>query len=382
MPHYKASVAQMGTAIIPIKSIMLELGFDVIMPPPVSKETLMLGSTHTPEFACLPLKVNVGSYLQILPQEPEVIFMVGGVGPCRFGLYGEVQKEILHSLGYDLEFVVLEPPKEHLWEVVEIFVRFLGDGSWRRLPHALYIGYKKLMALEKIDKMVLALAPYLNSQWRQALWEEKKAFVRKIDNAAGAAQIDRVVRETVEKIESFPGEDPEEIFRLMITGEFFMVLEPGVNFYLEEYLSLAGIEVDRTVYFWDWFKKAVFLSMLRVNWQKKYLDLARPYLSRFVGGHAVESVAHTVEAFHKGYDGIIHLAPFGCMPEVIAMSLIRQFSREKRFPALSLLLDEHASNTGVLTRVEAFVDLIKNRKLYERQGRKGDKNHAEALLRH
>jgi predicted nucleotide-binding protein (sugar kinase/HSP70/actin superfamily) len=70
------------------------------------------------------------------------------------------------------------------------------------------------------------------------------------------------------------------------------------------------------------------------------------------------------------------------MPEVIAMSLIRQFSREKRFPALSLLLDEHASNTGVLTRVEAFMDLIKNRKLYERQGRKGDKNHAEALLRH
>lgn len=110
--------------------------------------------------------------------------------------------------------------------------------------------------------------------------------------------------------------------------------------------------------------------MLRVNWQK-YLDLARPYLSRFVGGHAVESVAHTVEALNKGYDGLIHLAPFGCMPEVTAMALIQQISREKRFPTLSLLLDEHASGTGVITRVEAFVDLIKNRKLYERQGRGG-----------
>ncbi|HHU81988.1 MAG TPA: hypothetical protein GXZ26_03205 [Firmicutes bacterium] len=373
MPRYKASVAQLGTAIIPIKSIMLELGFDVIMPPPVSKETLMLGSSHTPEFACLPLKVNVGSYLQILPQEPEVIFMVGGVGPCRFGLYGEVQKEILHSLGYDLEFVVLEPPKEHLSEVIDIFVRFLGDGTWRRLPRALYIGYKKLIALEKIDKKVLALAPHLNAIWRQKLWEEKEAFVRKIDNAAGAARVDRIVRETMAKIDSFPREEPEEIFRLMITGEFFMVLEPGVNFHLEKYLSLAGIEVDRTIFFWDWFKKAVFLSMLRVNWQKEYLDLARPYLSRFVGGHAVESVAHTMEAFNKGYDGLIHLAPFGCMPEVTAMSLIRQIGREKRFPTLSLLLDEHASGTGVITRVEAFVDLVKNRKLYERQGRGGQK---------
>ncbi|NLY88200.1 MAG: CoA protein activase [Firmicutes bacterium] len=365
MPRYKASVAQLGTAIIPIKSIMLELGFDVIMPPPVSKETLMLGSSHTPEFACLPLKVNVGSYLQILPQEPEVIFMVGGVGPCRFGLYGEVQKEILHSLGYDLEFVVLEPPKEHLREVIDLFVRFLGDGAWRRLPQALYIGYKKLMAIEKIEKKVLALAPYLDAKWRQQLWKEKKAFVRKIDYTTGAAQVDRIVRETVAKIGSFPREEPEEIFRLMITGEFFMVLEPGVNFHLEEYLSLAGIEVERTIFFWDWFKKAVFLSMLRVNWQKKYLDLARPYLSRFVGGHAVESVAHTVEACHKGYDGLIHLAPFGCMPEVTAMSLIQQISREKRFPTLSLLLDEHTSGTGVYTRVEAFVDLIKNRKLHE-----------------
>lgn len=371
MPRYKASIAQMGTAIIPIKSLMLELGFDVIMPPPVSKETLMLGSRHTPEFACLPLKVNVGSYLQIMPQEPEVIFMIGGVGPCRFGLYGEVQKEILHSLGYDLDFVVLEPPKEHPRELLDLLVRFLGDGAWRNLPRALYIFYKKLVALDEMEKKIFALAPHLSGEWRRKLWEEKRVFLRRIDNAAGGDQVKRIVRETAAKIESFPREEPEEIFRLMIVGEFFMVLEPGAGFHLEEYLSLAGIEVHRTIFFWDWFKNAVILNTLRVNWQKKYLDLARPYLSRFVGGHAMESVAHTVEAFNKGYDGVVHLAPFGCMPEVIAMSLIRQISKEKRFPTLSLLLDEHSSGTGIFTRIEAFVDLVKNRKLYEHRGIQG-----------
>lgn len=362
MPRYKATIPRMGTSVIPIKSLMLELGFDVVLPPPVSKETLSLGSRHTPEFACLPLKVNIGNYLQVLPQGPEVIFMAGGIGPCRFGLYGEVEKEILHSLGYDPAFIVLEPPKEHPLELLQILARFLGDGLWCKIPRALFIFYKKMTALDEMEKLILTLSPRLDAKWRKKLWQEKKVFLHKIDEAAGAGQVDRITRETRDKLKSFPGEKPEEIIRIMLAGEIYMVLEPGVNFYLEESLSLTGVEVRRTVFFSDWIKKALLLSALGIKWQKKYQDLAKPYLSRFVGGHGLESVAHTLEAVKEGYDGIIHLAPFGCMPEVIAVDIIQRISREQRFPTLSLLLDEHASDTGVFTRVEAFVDLIKNRK--------------------
>lgn len=351
----------MGTAAIPIKSLMLELGFDVVLPPPVTKETLSLGSRYSPEFACLPLKVNIGSYLQVLPQKPDVIFMAGGIGPCRFGLYGEVQKEILHSLGHDLDFVILEPPKEHPLELWQQLARFLGDGVWRKVPRALFIAYKKMMALDNMEKFILTLSPRLDPKWRKKLWQEKKVFLRKIDEAAGAGQVDKITRETREKLASFP-EEKSEIIRIMLVGEIFIVLEPGTNFHLEENLSLTGVEVNRTVFFSDWLKKALILSPLGVNWQKEYADLAGPYLTRFIGGHGLESVAYTMKAIKEGYDGIIHLAPFGCMPEVVAVDIIQHISREKRFPTLSLLLDEHASDTGIFTRVEAFVDLMKNRK--------------------
>ncbi len=57
------------------------------------------------------------------------------------------------------------------------------------------------------------------------------------------------------------------------------------------------------------------------------------------------------------YDGIIHLAPLTCMPEVIAQNIM-PFTREN-IPVLTLVCDELMGKAGVLTRVEAFVDLFK-----------------------
>lgn len=67
------------------------------------------------------------------------------------------------------------------------------------------------------------------------------------------------------------------------------------------------------------------------------------------------------------YDGIIHLAPLTCMPEVIAQNIM-PFTKEN-IPVLTIVCDELMGKAGVLTRVEAFVDLLKrcrNRRLRDR----------------
>ena len=106
----KVTFPQMGTLAIPMKALLEEAGLEVILPPATSKRTLTLGSAHAPEFACLPLKINLGNYLEALELGADTIIMGGGVGPCRFGYYGEVQREILRSLGKDCRFLTLEPP--------------------------------------------------------------------------------------------------------------------------------------------------------------------------------------------------------------------------------------------------------------------------------
>jgi len=64
-----------------------------------SKKTLDLGTKYSPETACLPLKLNVGNFLEAIEMGAEIIIMIGGRGPCRLGYYAAVEQEILRDLG-------------------------------------------------------------------------------------------------------------------------------------------------------------------------------------------------------------------------------------------------------------------------------------------
>ena len=61
----------------------------------------------------------------------------------------------------------------------------------------------------------------------------------------------------------------------------------------------------------------------------------------------------------EGLNGVIQVAPFTCMPEIVAESILPLVSRQEHIPILSLFFDEHSGEAGVQTRLEAFVDLIR-----------------------
>jgi len=62
----------------------------------------------------------------------------------------------------------------------------------------------------------------------------------------------------------------------------------------------------------------------------------------------------------KEYDGLIHLAPFTCMPEIVARNIMP--STKENIPVLTILCDEQITKTGMLTRLEAFVDLLERKR--------------------
>lgn len=62
-------------------------------------------------------------------------------------------------------------------------------------------------------------------------------------------------------------------------------------------------------------------------------------------------------------DGIIHVASFGCGPDSFTGEIIeRHLRRRKHIPFLNLTIDEHTGEAGVITRLEAFVDMIRWRR--------------------
>jgi predicted nucleotide-binding protein (sugar kinase/HSP70/actin superfamily) len=57
--------------------------------------------------------------------------------------------------------------------------------------------------------------------------------------------------------------------------------------------------------------------------------------------------------------GIVVVIPFGCGPDGVMVEEVRRLATEARVPSLVLTLDEHAGEAGLVTRVEAFVDMLR-----------------------
>ena len=132
-------------------------------------------------------------------------------------------------------------------------------------------------------------------------------------------------------------------------------------------LAKKGIEVHRFVtvssILHEVFSKA-FLFDKHLRHHKKN---ARPYLKHHIGAHGTESVAVAHALVKRKFDGLIHIKPFGCMPEVNAMSALHKISKEHKFPIIYFSFDSQSSETGIKTRLEAFYDMLimKKQKQYE-----------------
>ena len=71
-------------------------------------------------------------------------------------------------------------------------------------------------------------------------------------------------------------------------------------------------------------------------------------------------------------DGFIAVGSFGCSPDSTLLDVVQRAAREARRPFMSLIIDEHTGEAGLVTRLEAFVDMLARQK--RRKERSGGGN--------
>ena len=74
------------------------------------------------------------------------------------------------------------------------------------------------------------------------------------------------------------------------------------------------------------------------------------------------TITGTLDAPSESYDGVIHAYPLTCMPENICRMILPHITRQEDIPLLNLCFDEHTSTVGTVTRLEAFVDMLRSRR--------------------
>ena len=113
-----------------------------------------------------------------------------------------------------------------------------------------------------------------------------------------------------------------------------------------------------------WIKSAIIPKFIRKDEThiERAFKFAKPYLLRDIGGDAIESIGDVAYATKTGVDGIIHISPFTCMPEILSQNIFPSMRQDGAIPILALVLDEQTGRAGYVTRLEAFVDLMWRRK--------------------
>lgn len=62
-------------------------------------------------------------------------------------------------------------------------------------------------------------------------------------------------------------------------------------------------------------------------------------------------------------DGLVAVIAFGCAPDSGLAPVLGQAARQAGLPMLTLTLDEHSGEAGLVTRLEAFVDMLERKRL-------------------
>lgn len=347
----------MGTLYIPVETLLLDLGADVVVPPPCTQRTLELGTRLAPESACLPLKLGLGNFLEAEELGAEAVVMAGGCGPCRFGYYAQVQREVLEGAGHDLEMIVLEAPQGHLREVLAQLRRWVPGFTFGRFWRSFSLAWTKILAIDTVERSLQQARPReARRGGADAVFARFLADCRRADSPR---RVRVLQQEALEELAALS--NPERtVVRVGVVGEIYTVLEPFANLYTERRLGRLGVEVVRRLFLGDWIREHLF--RFRVQKERRHLaELAGPYLNHFVGGHGLESVAHAVEFARKSMAGTIQIAPLTCMPEIVAETVLPEVTADYGLPVLTLFVDEHTGEAGLQTRLEAFVDLLAGR---------------------
>jgi len=340
------------------KKLLEMLGNEVVVPPRPTQKTLDLGTKHSPEFACFPYKVLMGNYIEACEQGAEIIVSSGGHGPCRAGFYGELHERTLHQIGYDVEVIIFDSVKRDLKGDISKFLKIKGKTSLVKVIGAARIVLTMLKDLDRFDKEIHRIMPY-----EKVPGTSQKVFERISDEYEKCWTLDDVrsansfARDMIASID-LHHVDEEEKIRIGVVGEIFVVIESSINLEIENTLCNLGCEAERSQYVGEWVDHNFFGK----GREKEIMKMGAEYIKIIIGGHAKQNVGHIVDYSRRGFDGVVHLMPFACLPELVSQSVIPRISELNGIPVLTLAIDEQTGKANSLTRVEAFVDLIRNSK--------------------
>ncbi len=365
----KVSFPHMGTISYAWSAALRIIGCEPYVEPYTSKKSLSLGTKHSPEAICLPYKLILGNFIEAIEGGTDYVAMITSPGCCRLGEYGKCIENALKDLGYEAKYLELQ-----LYDGVQGMYNFLKEASGKNNPplfiRAIVIAIIKVFMIDKLEsKLSYYRAREIHHGDAEKHYNKALKIIDENDTLLGLKKAQKLIDEEMSKVEI---DKNREVLNVDITGEIYVVNDEFSNQGIEKELGRMGVEVRRSLTVSSFLKDAIIPKIFRKG--ETHLQradrLAKPYLMRDIGGDALECVSDVAYANERGIDGIIHLSPFTCMPEIMSQNIFPSMREDCEIPILPLILDEQTGRAGYITRIEAFVDLMRRKKRRKEKAKK------------
>ncbi|MCL2370752.1 MAG: hypothetical protein FWC80_05955 [Firmicutes bacterium] len=351
-----AVMPNLGDYNIPLK-ILVERCLDmrVIQCPPTTKKTVEVGAKNSPDTICTPYKITLGNFIDCLEQTDATVLIMPGIA-CRLGLYDVLQKQALEDLGYKFEMLVLfdyAANAMRLYNTLSKYNSGLTEDDFNKV-------------LDTVVRIVLDMDELADYRRRNGAFEitkgefEKnyKAYLVKALEVKDAAEAKKLGAEYKKVFKSIKVVKPKKPIRIGLIGDLYSVFEPHGNCDIERWLAANGVEIVR-----DMDLTCTVKTMLDLGSLKQLIASSGGYVDYHIGGVANITVSHAYGMAKRGVDGLIHMKAASCSPEITAMSILQNISRDLDTPIIYLTFDTETSEAGLHTRLEAFLDMLNMKKV-------------------
>jgi len=357
-------LVNMGNLGIALEAMFNYMRVPVVRAPAVTEDMALAGKELAPEFICSPMVNVLGQVRYLADRGIDRILMIQGKGRCRLGWYSQVMQTILDRAGYQVRLVAVDSPfpwRDKGKAFLEAYNEIAGGTGAARALGGLALAIRKLAVMDRASDILREIRA------RESVRGEgdKKfaQFLLELREAKSFLAIERTLIRFAREVQKIPT-DPVDPINVLIVGEIYVVNEPFASKDAEKILGSLEerVRVYNNLGISEWVAYHLLKMPRAVKNYRQVAAAAAPYLAPDVGGHGRESVGETVLAKTRQIDGVLHLFPFTCMPEIIAQNVLVRVSKELDIPVLSLMISEQTGVQGLQTRLEAFCDLLAGRR--------------------
>ncbi len=371
---------------------------------PLDRAQLDKGLQYTSGRECLPLPICIGQLLQIhehrQPGEIAGFYMLQGGAPCVSDAYmGYFERFLTEQRLTDLFLFNPQPENDYLGFEKHV----LGQ----HLAQAIILGD----ILVEMDHVLRVVGQ------RDALDRLKQEWVRFAEGTHSRDEFNASLPSFIERLARLPRtRDPRTCPRVVVAGDFFtrfssFFMDGVRDLYAERGIILKPVDLSELFlyatyhpmaetagtwgmkpgglalakactrmfqpegkeYIQEWLSYHILkheegryrerfhetgLLMAGPNALSAIFERGAEHVSPAIYGELLPTVGKGLEAAHEGYDGMLVIGPFNCLPYRISEAILKPLSIRQGMPILTYESDGYAVSPSVLRQVDVHIQQV------------------------